>query len=128
MTQFETRQARLKRNHENLIRLAIDTIFQNPYIEVYLHKNHQNENISGIYFFNGEMYNKVQFHEVPYRWSGCGFGEFYKSNNSSEMPFTPSDVLSTMIDIKTVQKQHKTFFKGKKEFLTWFSWLVKLEL
>lgn len=117
---------RLERNHNDLLNLAKDVVAANPKVEVY---GSANKNLySGLVFILGQKINSVSFHEVPYRWSGCGYGEFKNSNYSSRMPFIAEEVLNTMKDISTVNKTVNEKFTNKNEYLIWCSYLKMVDL
>lgn len=120
---FDAYRERLKRNHNALLQLADDLIKIDPEIEAYIYRE-ERRLVSNVVFFKGEGYNSIGFHDVPYRWSGCGHGEFSYSHGGGEnhsMPFTPEDVLKTMQPITTVIKGGDVRFKSKDQFLTWYS-------
>ncbi len=115
---------RLIRNNDALKKLADDVIKEDPEIEVYFH--YEDRLHQYVVFFKGELRNNVGFHEVPYRWSGCGYGEFSYSHMGKancEMPFTVNDVLTTFKPITEICKFEltKVFFKSKKDYLKWYS-------
>lgn len=123
---FEARTKRLERNQVALFELADEVLKADPKIEVYHH--HADAFIQGLVFIKGEDINSVQFHEVPYRWSGCGHGEFNSSHSGGEnvsMPFTKEDVLTTFSPITSKRKSSIELFKSKKHYLDWCSYLVK---
>lgn len=118
--------SRLKRNEAALLKLADEVIALDPEVEVYHSETHRH--ISSIVFFKGENINSVAFHEVPYRWSGCGYGEHSRSHSGGEnssMPFTAQDVLNTFKPVTTVHSTDNKFHKSKAEYLKWHSWLIK---
>lgn len=121
---------RLERNEEALLKLAKDVMELDPTVEVY-HSGNLERKISSLTFFKGEDINSVGFHEVPYRWSGCGFREFYNYHSGGEnvaMPFTAEDVLKTFKPVTTVMKsQPNQYFKNKEHCLKWYSWLTKFQ-
>lgn len=126
-TYFDSYRERLERNQSKLFNLAKAVLKINHNIEVYHHKD-ENRIKSGLIFFDGEKINSIQFHEVPYRWSGCGYSEFGTSHNGiegSEMPFNIYDVLETFKPITTVRKNQKETFKSKEQYLNWCSYLTK---
>jgi hypothetical protein len=81
------------------------------------------------------MINSIHFHEVPYRWSGCGYEEHSKSHSGGEnisMPFTADDVISTFKPINKIRFRYKNTnpndhsfipFKNKEHYLQWNSFL-----
>jgi len=117
---------RMERNHNALIELAKNVIKADPEVEVYFH--YYNKYQDGVTFFKGEMINSVQFHEVPYHWSGCGL----KSHNGGDdvsMPFDVNDVLTTFKPITSILwRQPNEYFKSKENYLKWCSYLKKLEI
>lgn len=128
-TYLEAYRERLERNQSNLFDLAKAILKINPAIEIYHHKDEKRLK-SGIVFFDGEKINNINFHEVPYRWSGCGFTEFGKSHSGiegSEMPFSNEDVLTTFKPITSERKSINENFKTKEQYLKWYSFLTKFE-
>ena len=123
---------RLERNQNDLLQLARDIIKKDSSIEVYVHHGFPKRFITNIVFFKGDLKNEVAFHEVPYRWSGCGYEEFGKSHpggENSSMPFDANDVLNTFKHVNKYKKrQPNVYFKSKKEYLEWYSFYKKLEL
>ena len=116
-------RARLERNDKALKNLADEVIKAEPEIEVYFHYNNKFQN--NVIFFKGEYINTITFHEVPYRWSGCGYSEFGKSHNGDDnvsMPFDVNDVLTTFKPITSILKsQPDKHFKSKEQYLKWYS-------
>lgn len=126
---FTAYRLRLERNEADLLKLADEVLKLNPDIEIY-HSKPLERRIRSLTFFNGEEINSVGFHEVPYRWSGCGYNEHSNSHYGGEnvaMPFTANDVLSTFKPVTTVRHRHDTFFKSKAEYLKWRSYLIKYQ-
>lgn len=129
---LEAYYARIIRNHEDLLKLVTDVLEKDPSVEAYYHKEIDNRRlISSVVFFKGEEINGIGFHEVPYRWSGCGYSEFSNSHsggNNCEMPFTAEDVLNNFRSITTIKLRYYTYFKSKSEYLKWCSYLKKHEV
>lgn len=123
---FEARKARFIRNEEALIQLIKDVKEKNPNVEVYVYKNQPF--IDSVTFFLGEDINGVGFHEVPYRWSGCGYTEYQKSHHGLEMPFTANDILTTFSPVTNWKKSNVEYFKSKDHYLKWCSYLINYEL
>lgn len=122
---FKAYRARLERNQEALFKLANDVLDLDPEVEVYFNSANLDRIKSSVTFFKGENINAVAFHEVPYRWSGCGYDEFRRSHAGGEnvsMPFTAEDVLKTFTPITQVHKQHNTFYTSKEQYLKSSSW------
>jgi len=114
---------RLERNDKELRELADNVIKAEPEVEVYFHRSNELQN--SLCFFKGESINGIAFHEVPYRWSGCGYSEFGKSHNGDDnvsMPFDVNDVLTTFKPITSILKsQPDKHFKSKEQYLKWYS-------
>ena len=129
MGYLEARHARSIRNNDNLKNLADKVIAKDNSIEVYHNKN--DNYIESIVFFKGEEIVSIGFHSVPFRWSGPpNFREFPKEgkrpkDGELEMPFTVEDVINGFSSIKNVRHRHDTYFKSKKEYLDWCSYLVR---
>lgn len=129
-TYLEAYGERLERNQTALLKLADKVLATNPEIEIYHNSNASDRFIQGLVFFNGENINSIHFHEVPYRWSGCGYGEFNRSHSGGEnvsMPFDVQDVLTTFRPVTSVNHTHSTTFKTKDQYLKWCSYLVRYE-
>lgn len=123
-TYMECYRERLERNSIALKELALEVIKSNPEIEVYF--NHNKEKFqNSVLFFKGEMINSIGFHEVPYRWSGCGyheFGKYHSGGENSSMPFTVEDVLSTFHPVTEIKlRQPNEYCKSKEQYLKWYS-------
>lgn len=126
MGYLEAYRERIKRNESKLFELAKNVLAVNQNIEVYMYKGTQYK--KGLVFFNEEKINSICFHEVPYRWSGCGFTEFGQSHpgiEGSEMPFSVEDVLNNFQSIQSVRKNVNENFKSKEHFLKWYSFYTK---
>lgn len=128
-TFFEAYGERLEQNQTDLINFAKEVRIKHPEIEIY--RSSVDGFISGLVFFKSEDKNEIHFHEVPYRWSGCGHGEFYDSHYGKEhnrMPFNIDDLISTFRPITRIKySQPNNFFKSKADFLKKYSFYVKLE-
>lgn len=125
MNYLEAHFARMQRNNDQLISLAKEVLAIDSTIEVYINRNEKNQN--GIVFIKGETINSVQFHEVPYHWSGCGVKNHGGGENIS-MPFDAQDVLSTFKPITTVMWSYKEPFKNRAQYLKWCSYLTPFTL
>lgn len=127
-TYMEAYLERMQRNSEELLQLAKDVKKEDPTIEIYISNN--STIIKSLKFFKGELVNNVSFHEVPYRWSGCGYSEHLESHNGNDncsMPFTLEDVISTFKPITEILfKQPNEYFKSKEQFLKFYSFYKKL--
>jgi len=131
---FKAYKERIIRNQHDLLTLAKKVIKKDPDIEVYCHHNFFNQKnsryISSLTFFKKEDLTTIAFHQVPYRWSGCGHGEFRNSHygiNNNEMPFIVDDVLSNLTPVTKKKKRNpNVFFISKKEYLQWYSYLTRL--
>jgi hypothetical protein len=127
MDYFEARQERYKRNEKAIFELIRDVIKTDPQVKAYI--SNSDKIASHVTFFKGEEINSVSFHEVPYRWSGCGYKEHGGSNNNLEMPFDVNDVLTTFKPITSIlDRQPNEYFKSKKQYLKWHSWLIQITL
>jgi len=125
-TYIEARQERLERNQAQLFELAKSVLKSDPKIEIYHYDG--DRPVQGLVFIKGENINSIHFHEVPYRWSGCGYGEHNNSTYGGEnysMPFTTEDVITTFQPITTVKKTYKDCFKSIESYLEWCSYLTK---
>lgn len=125
MNYLEAYRARLERNQSDLIQLIKDVQQKDPLMEAYVY-DYPNRLLSGVVFIRGEYINSIQFHEVPYRWSGCKYHEFGNSHGggeNSKMPFSADDVLNTMKPINTIKKSSVEIFKNKEHYLNWYSYL-----
>jgi len=133
---FDAYRSRLERNQADIFALIKDVQALNPSIEAYVHHD-TGRFQQGVVFIRNEEINSIHFHEVPYRWSGCGHGEFNNSHSGGEncsMPFTVEDVLKTFKPINTVRWRYKdkhglesVYFKNKQHYLEWCSYLKKYE-
>lgn len=128
-------RARLIRNDAELRKLAADVKATEPTIEVYAYQDRGSGLLNGVTFIKGDEINSVGFHEVPYRWSGCGYSE-HPGGERISMPFTVEDVLSTFHPINTIRFRYLNNnpndhscenFKGKGDYLKWYSYLKPLE-
>lgn len=129
-TFFDAYRERLERNQNDLYKLAKEVALVDPTVEIYKHKD-SNRFCQSLTFFKDELINSVSFHEVPYRWSGCGFkehgGSHYGIHNTC-MPFDANDVLTTFRPITEIlYRQQNEYFKSKKQYLEWFSFLRLIE-
>jgi len=127
-TYFEAYRERLERNQADLFNLANEVLKQHPEIEIYHYRG--DRFVQGLIFFNGENINSIHFHEVPYRWSGCGYDEIniamsHRGGDNVSMPFTVEDVISTFKPVTSKNRDVKTKFKSKEDYLKWCSYLVK---
>jgi len=126
MGYFKARAERTIRNNDNLKHLADMVMEADSRIEVYHHKSVPY--IESITFFKGEEINTIGFHDIPFRWSGCGFkeikthGDKRAKGGQLEMPFTVADVLN---NFEAIQPNHR--FKTKEEYLKWYNYLTKYE-
>ena len=114
----------MERNHNDLIKLIRDVQDRDKTIEAYVYND--DRYLPGVVFMKGETINSVHFHEVPYRWSGCGHSEFTRSHpggDNAAMPFTADDVLLNFKPITFVKNRHDSVFKTKEEYLKWCSYL-----
>lgn len=117
---FEAHAERMQRNNDQLISLAKEVLSIDNSIEIY---SNRNEKLSdGLIFIKGENINTIQFHEVPYHWSGCGYTDHGGGENIS-MPFDAQDVLNTFKPIKTAMWTYKEPFKNRAQYLDWYSYL-----
>jgi hypothetical protein len=126
---FKAYRARLERNHNALVQLIKDVQKKDNSVEAYINRN--DELINHVVFIKDESINSIGFHEVPYRWSGCGYKETHSSHwggENSSMPFTADDVLSTFTPIKGSRLSQLESFKDKKHYLKWCSYLKKYEV
>lgn len=125
---LEAYRERMEKNEADLLKLANEVLAINPKIEVYRHKN-TDRLINGLVFFDGENINSICFHEVPYRWSGCGFPEFGNSHFGNDitcyLPFTADDVIKTFHPVTDVNNTHNTKFEDKEQYLKCLSYLTK---
>jgi hypothetical protein len=115
---------RLQRNNDDLIKLIKEVQERDPLIEAYVHND--GRLFPGVVFIKDETINSIHFHEVPYRWSGCGYHEHWKSHwggENASLPFDATDVITTMRPIGNVNKTHDKAFKNKEEYLKWCSYL-----
>ena len=124
-------RARMERNDKELKELAVNVLKADSTIEVYFHKD-ENKFQDSVVFFKEEQINFIGFHEVPYRWSGCGFHEHSGRSNpggeNSSMPFTVDDVLNTFHSVTEVKwRQPNEYFKSKEQYLKWSSYLKRWE-
>lgn len=129
MGYWEAYRARLDRNQADLLKLAADVMAADNEVEVYRHHDEKRA-VSSITFFKGEEINSVSFHEVPYRWSGCGYGEHngcHSGGDNVSMPFDVNDVLTTFKPVKGMRKSQVEVFKTKDQYLKWCSWLTKIK-
>ena len=131
-------RARLERNQAELIQLIKDVQAKDNSIEAYIYDEQGSRLIGGVTFIKDEMVNSIHFHEVPYRWSGCGYEEHGKSHygfvdQNLAMPFTADDVIKTFKPINQVRWRYKNTtpndhsfepFKDKKHYLEWHSFLT----
>lgn len=118
-------RARLERNQVALIQLIEEVQQKKPSIEAYVY-DQQQRLLSGVVFIDGEYITSVQFHEVPYRWSGPGYDEFHKSHSGGEnssMPFDADDVINGMKPIAGMRKSQIESFKNREHYLKWCSYL-----
>lgn len=117
---------RMERNHNALIELTKNVIKADPEIEAYLYRNDVLQR--SVIFFKGETINSVSFHEVPYRWSGCGVTNHAGGENVS-MPFNVNDVLTTFKPVTSILwRQPNEYFKSKEDYLKWCSYLKRMEV
>lgn len=122
-------RARLERNQAALVQLIKDVLAKDSSIEAYVNRD-ISRFIDRVVFLKDESINAIGFHEVPYRWSGCGFPEFGNSHSGGEnvaMPFTADDVVSTFKPITKVMHTHDKAFKSKEQYLKWCSYLSKFD-
>lgn len=126
-TYIEAYGERLDRNEKALLELANKILEIHPEVEIYRHHDLQRK-VSSLKFFKGELINSIGFHEVPYRWSGCGYGEHSNSHNGGEnvcMPFDVEDVMTTFKPVTSIKfRQPNEYFKSKEQYLKWHSFLV----
>lgn len=123
-TYMEAYRARLERNQAALLQLIKDVQEKDPSIEAYTYDDQGSRLISNVVFIRGESINSVGFHEVPYRWSGCGYPEHGNSHPGGDnvaMPFTADDVISTFKPINTIHKSQSETFQNKEHYLKWYS-------
>jgi hypothetical protein len=128
---FKAYRARLERNQAQIIQLIKDVQEKDNSVEAYVYDQQGSRLLSGVTFIKEESVNSIHFHEVPYRWSGCGYGEHGNSHyggENSSMPFTADDVLSTFRPINTVRwryvnknpNDHSFIpYRDKKHYLEW---------
>ncbi len=112
---------RLERNQASLIQLIKEVQEKDPAIEAYVYDEQGSRLIGSVTFFKGELINRIGFHEVPYRWSGCGYGEHSRSHSGGDniaMPFSADDALTTFHPI-----EHNSRTKDKATYLKWYSFL-----
>lgn len=121
MSYFEAHVPRMQRNHNELIKLIKEVQEKDKSVEAFTNTNNTLQ--SGVVFIKDENICSIQFHEVPYEWSGCGYSEHYKSDHTLEMPFTADDVLSHFHPIKGFRKSQIEAFKDKAGYLKWCSYL-----
>jgi len=126
-------QGRMARNQEDILQLIKEVQEKDPYIEAYVHRDYYDNDryIGGVVFIKGEEINSIHFHEVPYRWSGCGHGEFSNSHyglENSKMPFTAKDVVTNFKPINGCRKSNVEVFKNKEHYLNWCSYLTLYSL
>ena len=115
---------RLERNEADLINLIKAVQQQDNTIEAYIN-DARNGRIRNVVFFKDDKINSIWFHEVPYRWSGCGYNEHHKSHPGLEnckMPFTAQDVIDTFQPIQT-----SSYIKRatKEAYLKWYSYEIE---
>ena len=125
MTYLEAYSARLARNEQELKNLIHEVQKLHPKIKAYVSNNGI---IQGVVFIDGENINSIHFHEVPYRWSGCGYSEFGKSHYGGEnmaMPFTVEDVINGFSPITSKNHTHNTKFQNIEQYLKWCSYLTE---
>lgn len=126
---FKAYRARLVRNQEALINLIKEVRKADPTVEAYTGRN--DRFICGVVFIKDEGINSIHFHEVPYRWSGCGYGEFnnyhHSGGENNSMPFTAKDVIDNFKPIKGMRKSQVEVFKDKAHYLKWSSWLQEFK-
>ena len=123
---FKAYTERLQRNDDALKSLASEVLKKDPEIEAYFHENN-NRYKNSVIFFKGELINSIQFHEVPYHWSGCGIKDHSGGENVS-MPFDVDDVITTFHPVREILRmQPNDFFKSKEQYLKWHSWLKRWE-
>ena len=124
---WEARTARYKRNEEVILKLVKEVLETDSEIEAYIHNS--DRVISSVVFFKREDINSISFHEVPYRWSGCGFKEHGGSNYNLEIPFELNDVLTTFKPVSSILlRQPNEYFQSKEQYLKWCSWLKQITL
>ncbi len=121
---FKAYRGRLEKNQTDIINLINEVKKVNPLIKAYVVSS-KNRIISSVTFIKGEEINRIGFHEVPYRWSGCGYKEHHSSHYGLSMPFTANDVLKTFQSIKGMYKNQSAVYKNAKEYLTWNSYLTE---
>jgi len=123
-------EERLQRNHKAILKLAKDVIAIDKSVEAYLSIGLKSY-ISSITFFKDESINTIAFHEVPYRWSGCGYTEHGKSHSGDKncsLPFTPMVVLASFKPITSILfKQPNEYFTSKDQYLKWYFFLKKYD-
>lgn len=114
---WEAYAARLQRNEEQLLQLAKEVVAIDPEVKVYV--SHLSKRYhSSITFVKGETINRIGFHEVPYRWSGCGYEEIgtgHPGGENSSMPFSAETVIETFKKITSEVKRHSRR-KGPEHF------------
>ena len=113
------------RNERYLLSLAAEVQKIDPSIKCYVHED-DTRILSGLCFIKKETINFIHFHEVPYRWSGCGFSAHEESCYVLENPFTANDVTSTFQPITTQRKKYNEFFKTVEQYVSWHTWLKPL--
>lgn len=118
---------RLKRNQAALLQLIKDVLAKDNTIEAYTHNDflRGERHLEGVVFIKDDSINSIHFHEVPYRWSGCGYGEFERAHSGGEnnsMPFEAQDVIHTF---KPIQKNSYMKDSSKESYLKWHSYLGK---
>lgn len=127
---FTARKLRFERNQADLIQLIKDVQLIDNTVEAYVHSDYPKRFMERVTFIRGEEINTIRFHEVPYRWSGCGYSENHNSHwggENSKMPFTAEDVIKTFQPIKGLRKSQVELFKDKEHYLKWCSYLKKYE-
>jgi hypothetical protein len=139
MGYLEAYGERLKRNQSELLQLIKDVLEKDSTIEAYVYNDFLKGecHLQGVVFIKGEKINSVHFHEVPYRWSGCGYGEFGKSHSGGDnvsMPFDADDVINNFRPINSIvhrRKAHNSeeaeYFKDKQQYLNWCSYLKQYD-
>lgn len=130
-TYLEAYHERYLRNENNILKLCKEVLEKDPEIKVYAYfKN--NRIISSVVFIKNETKNHIGFHEVPYRWSGCGYSEIgglpHYGLRGNEMPFELNDVLDNFISITSVKHSCDSYHKSVKGFLKWCSYLDELNM
>ena len=121
---MEAYRARLERHQKALVKLTQDVQTLDPTVEAYVSNLHDGSGLLlGVTFFKGEEINSIHWHEVPYRWSGCGHEEHRNSYHAHEMPFFVEDVFAHFEPVKGKRLGEGQNFKSKEHYLNWLSYL-----